>query len=681
MSPETIAQRFRVSHLADPEFAQLNWELRGMVNERIDALRSACDLHASVGAAVAEFGRRCGLPAGSARRIWDNIVKQGWRGAIDGRKCKASETVTSRRAFMDFWFELVAKHNRSTRSAWSDLVMLWKSNVEIPGYQDMGGHPPAGPDGYPDGWSYKNLIRHKPSRNELTLSRIGRKAHAAQTSTMWTTREGMQCGQIYQFDDVMHDLSVFFGKQLIRPLELGCIDVASTKRVLWGLCPQIRTESGRIGIKENYMTWLVVGLLTEIGFRDEGCSLVVEHGTAAIREPFEKALFDLSKGRITVARSGIQDKPALLGYWSGEGGGNPRMKATLESLHSYYHNRMGLLPGQAGSNSRLDQPEDHKAMQKYAATLVRELDNCPVAVVDELLSRLMLPALTFETFSRALYDFYQVVDSRHEHNLEGWEKQGWIKTRWRLSENSGWNDEEDLAGLDPQQLQLWHAVVKSKPNLLRPVRLSPNEVWARRDNLRRLPQHAVPGLLGPGMGKEITVRDGAIRYEDQEIDPDGVRFAAFAEDVTGHQVLLKDRERYLTFLNPFRPERLLVCDGSGRYLGAAPRIQRAVRVDRNQVMAAMGQAAHRETALMAGFRARHDGDAVAHQEMIEHNALVFQGAKVLRPARTVSGKAELGDIFGPRETPKKQEVATEEAVEASGEGIDQLYGKQGAENE
>lgn len=673
MSPDSIAQRFKNSHLADPEFAQLDWDLRELVNHRIDAVRTACGSAEAVGAAVREFGRLCGLPEGTARRVWDRIVKEGWRGALDGRKLRAVQNVATRKAFMDFWFELVEKHNRSVRSAWQDLLTLRKAGHIIPGYQDCGGHPAAGADGIPEGWSYKTLIKHKPAKTTLTLARLGRKAFSAQTTNLWTTREGMRCGQIFQFDDVLHDFSVALGKQMVRPMELGCIDLASTKRVLHGLCPQIKTESGKLGLKENYMTWLVINLLTEIGFQQDGCVLIVEHGTAAIREPFEKALHDITKGKITVERSGIQNKPALLGYWAGEGGGNPRIKATLESLQGYYHNRMGLLPAQAGSNSRLDQPEAHKAVLKYAAVLAKELDQCPPAMVEELYAKLQLPSLTFSQLNKILYEFYQVIDGRHEHNLEGWEKQGWIKTRWRLSENDGWHDEEDLAGLDECQLEVWRNMIQRKPELCRPMRMSPNEVWARRQGMRLLPQHTIPLLVGPQMGREITIQKHGIEFQDQEIDPDGLRFSGLAEDPFGHQVLLKKGEKYSAFLNPFRPERLLICDMYGRYVGSSARIERAARIDHQQVLAAIGKSAHEQTVQMQEYRDRHVGDVTAHQDMLEHNRLVLQGAKTLRRASDRPGRSELSDIFGPKQQPK-EEPATDERSDDQGDGMSQIYG-------
>lgn len=670
MSPTSIAERMCLNPIADPEFAMLDWDMRDQVNRRLDALREACVCAATIRTAVQEFAVRAGLPYGTARRIWDNILRDGWRGALDGRKRKnAGQSIKRRTAFIQFMKELVEKNGRSCRAAVQDLYTLWRAGHDIPGYPEFNGHPPAGPAGIPEGWTYATLAKFFPSKPVRTLARIGRAAFQADTTSLWTTRAGLHCGEVYQFDDVLHDNLVYRGKQAIRLMELGCIDVASSKRVLWGTCPQVKGPDGKMGLKERYMQWLVIGVLTEVGFYEGGVSLIVEHGTAAIREPFEKALHDLSKGKIKVERSGIQDKPALLGYWAGAGGGNPRMKALLESLHNYYHNRLGLLPAQTGGNARLNKPEEQTAILKYCAHLAKEFDNVSPAVVDELLGKLAIPILTDVQFVQFLFKLYQVIDGRHEHSLEGWEKNGWIKTRWRLSGDDGWHDEEDLAGLDEDRMKHWQAMVRKDPSLCRPMRLSPNEVWMRRDGMKKLPQHAIPIMLGPQGGREVTVRDGRIEYHDLEIDPDGLRFSGLAEDAWAHQVLLKEREKYLAYLNPFRPDKLLICDAGGRFIGAALRIERAPRIDHAAVMKAVGQDAGRQTAMMKDYRDRHEGDAVAHQAMLADNELVLQGAKKLRAVRTPT-RAELNDIFGPKEQPHEEEKGAEQ----DGAGLEELYG-------
>lgn len=679
MNPSTIAERLQHGPVADPAFAKLDFDARQKVLHRLEAMRTACSNASAIGSAVENFALLIGVPCKTARRIWDNVLASGWRGAMDGRALRAQDNVSRRIEFIKFWKGLCERHNRSNRSAWHDLVMLWKSGEVIPGYDEVGGHPKEGMGGVPDGWTYGNLCKHAPTKKELVLARVGRKRFEADSTSLWTTRVGVRCGQCYQFDDVWGDVKVFFGRQFVRPLELGCIDLASTKRVMFGLCPQVREDDKKTNLKERYMVWLALGLLSEVGYHEDGCTLIVEHGTAAIRDPLEQALLQATRDKVTIQRSGICDKPKMLGWYAGEGGGNPRMKGVLESLHHLYHSRVGMLPAQTGSNSRIDKPEHLAALEKYGKRLMTELEKFPAGLVDELLSKLILPGLTLSRYHEMLFQFYQVIDGRDTHDLEGWEKSGFVKARWRLNENDCWHDQDELANLDERQIAVWRSVVESKPGLIQPVRLSPNEVWARRDRMKRIPQHALPGLLGPEMGREVTLRSRCIEFNDAEIDPDGLRYSSMATDPFGLQVLLKEGEKYLAFVNPFRPGSLLVTDGRGRYIGAAARIDRVQKLDQEAVFKAIGRSAHEQTVRMQQYRDRHAGDVTAHQEMLEHNDLVLQGARKLRPvSATAPSQGGLGDIFGAKEKPQ------EETVEHDGtdtDGLAKIYGGTTGERE
>lgn len=631
--------RFPSDWVQSPEFAVQPIDVRARVNTVLLAMQDALVESQTVGQAIDRLAVRMGCERKTAQRWWGRVLKQGWRGAIDTRKLKREDLdIQTRLGFIAFWKTLCEKHNRSCRAAWEDLCLLWRTGHTIPGYEECHGNPPAhGKTGLPKGWTYAHLIRFSPEDNELVLARRGRKQFEARTTALWTSRVGMRCGMAYQFDDVWHDHKTFYGKHLVRPLELGCIDLFSTRRVLFGLAPRIKNEhDASENLKERHMLWLVLALLTETGYSPDMCSLIVEHRTASIPEWFEQRLFDHSKGIIKVERSGIQDKPALLGWWGGEGGGNPRMKAALESLHGYYHNRLGLLPAQTGSNSRLDQPEESVAIEKYGEQLARQLAHLPPDRCEMMLSQLKLPALTFHQFHKLLSDFYTVIDSRHEHNLEGWDRAGLIRSQFRLSDESqDWQDADAILGMPESQQGAIRAWLDSNAALMRSRRMSPLEVWADGSRgLKRLPRFSIHQILGDQFAREVTCRNHRIEFQDGEIDPDPVRYEGAVQDVTGHRMILNEGETYKVFVNPLAPDCLYVVDARERYLGCAIRIMKAPRVDREAVMQAIGKDAARKNENMMAYRARHAGEAD------EHIANMEQNRRVLAGERTIEAEAE-----------------------------------------
>jgi hypothetical protein len=456
---------------------------------------------------------------------------------------------------------------------------------------------------------------------------------------------------VYQFDDVWHDHKVFFGKQLVRPLELGCIDLFSTRRVKYGLAPRIKDENDTAqNLKESYMRWLAVSLLSDTGYWPEGCALVVENRTAALDDTFAEAIFKATAGKVRVERSGLQNKPALLGWWGGEGGGQPRMKATLESLHGYYHNRLGLLPVQTGGNSRLDKPEYLAGVDKYTTQLVRELDKFAPAQVDAILGLLRLPALTFSNFHGLLDRYYQVIDSRDRHEIEGWEKAGLVRSQWRFAPHSeDWRDAGELATMPEAQYAMVRSVLDADPLLMRPHRMSPMEVWSEgQRKLRRIQPWTIHQLLKPEDAREVTVRSHRIEFADQEIDPDGLRFEGAAVDPQGRKVLLSEGETYLAYINPLSPSLAIIVD-RGQYVGISLRIDRAPRTNREDIFRAIGVDAQRQTERMLGYQTRNAGEAVEHQNMFDHNRLVLAAAAAGRGGATdeaIVGYGDGADVMG-----------------------------------
>jgi hypothetical protein len=320
------------------------------------------------------------------------------------------------------------------------------------------------------------------------------------------------------------------------------------------------------------------------------------------------------------------------------------MKATLESLHGYYHNRLGMLPAQTGGNSRVDKPENLAALDKYVGQLGRELDKFAPDQVNALLGLLRLPALTFGQFHGLLDRYYQVIDSRDRHEIEGWDKAGLVRSQWRFARHSeDWRDAGELATMPEAQYAMVRSVLDVDPLLMRAHRMSPMEVWAEgQRKLRRIQPWTIHQLLRPEDAREVTVRSHRIEFADQELDPDGLRFEGAAVDPQGRKVLLSEGETYQAFINPLSPRIAIIVD-AGQYVGMSLRIERAVRTSREEVFRAIGADAQRQQEHMLGYQTRNAGEATEHQEMLEHNRLVLAGAAAARVGASVGDAA--GDVL------------------------------------
>jgi hypothetical protein len=569
---------------------------------------------------------RMGCSAKTARRKWDCALRCGWRGVIDRRKEVLAAQATVPQDLWEFFRALCETEQRSCQQAWNKIVTMWRAGMTIPGYAVS---PPAGVSGLPDGWSYANAMRHAPSKYDLTVSRHGPAAAAANRPLVMTTRAGLPVGKIYMFDDVWHDVLVNFvgvSREAIRPLEMCCLDVASASKVAYGMIPRVKREDGtNTLLSEREMRLLVVAVLLNQGYRADGTLLTVEHGTAAIRmgSDFATALDAITGGAVRVVRGGIQDASVVLGGWPGPKRGDFKMKAALESIHGLSHNALGLVPGQTGSNSRENKPEKLSGIIAYNNKLLRQVEEIPQERVADLIQRLSFPLLHWHDYRQVVDDVYRMLDARTQHDLEGWEANGWTTQEYRLeASEQKWLPAAGLQSLSVERrdrvLDLIH-----RPGLMRVRRLSPGEVWRSGcRELEKLRHEHVPLLLGPDLAevKQMDKHHCFVVQGHEYGGGDALRFpAARVRNALGHDVVLDQRKDYKVFANPFDTSTLFICDMDLRYIGTARRQIGVSRADIDAIHKAIGQAAHSRTALDAPVRARHAAEATERAAMIEHN--------------------------------------------------------------
>lgn len=440
--------------------------------------------------------------------------------------------------------------------------------------------------GYPKGWSPRNLARFTPDKFTLTASRIGRSAAASQRRLVYTTRANLYVGSHYLFDDIWHDnfVNVLDQRKTGRPLEFHALDLYSACKFAYGMSVRLENDGRMESLKEADMRFLLASILWQHGYSPRGTTLVVEHGTAAIRTDLEEMLIAETGGLITIARSGMEGAAAAAHQYAGRSKGNFRFKAALESLGNLIHNELAALPGQTGPD-RDRRPEQLHGLLRRNDALLKALSQLP----PERAQMLRWPLLTIQQFRTIADEIYTRINARTEHDLEGWDN---------------------------------HYTHDPRTNTMR--RLSPTEVWnPGRRHLIRLNPQAIAGILAPDNGIELTTRSGMLTLTASEITGDPLRFDA-------HQ--LPDRQKVFAILNPYATDSLWIFDAHHRFLTACPRIHSICRADIPALQHECGRAAKIEAERLAPFRARHAAEARARAADMRHNAAILT-TPTPRPSR------------------------------------------------
>lgn len=624
----TIAEMVRP--MEDPEQAAAIGALplgqKNQVNAWIDALAPVVEgPRAGRGLRLAEAARKMGVPVKTARNKFDALRREGWRGLLDKRQRAAAAKMADmdcadRVAFANWIKGLAENYGGNLRHARRAAIAIWKqartSGAAIPGYTAW---PLPGPSGFPLGWSYGNLAKlAKLTTYERAVSGVGRAAARKHAPMVVRTRVGLHVGEVKMADDVWHDVDCHqlgsTQRQFVRYMELAILDVFSAHKETWGGKFRLKDEATgkRVNLRESDMRFLVAHDFCNVGFWPERCLFFVEHGTAAVGDRVAEILHRYSRGAIQVLTGGIQDKPALLGAYGGRQGGNPRLKAAIESSHRLSHFAAKWLPGQTGGDSRNNLPEDHHGRERAFNELCRAIDKAAASMPAERLqwvvNELSAPVMAASSYAQIVDEFYHIIANYTDHELEGWEEAGLIISGFRPSiQSMDFFPYAAIAELPPHEAQAVNAILRANPALNISRRMSRLEAFNReRRQLRRLPVQAFVEIVGPDLAVERKVRNHAITFEDAEVRRGHVfRFPAIAVDPHGREILLKDGETYNTILNPFDPSRLCVLDARFAIVGVLSEQIVVSHADMEAAHVAMGQAAHAEAVAMLPYRMRH----------------------------------------------------------------------------
>lgn len=566
-----------------------------------------------------------------------------WRVLLDKRKApKGDDDAQLSPRFLDFVKGLWERNQRKFAPAHLELLDIWRTRhqldpktnqhvpvKQIPGYSTW---PVAEPDtDLPAGWTYSNLQRKiAADKYAAAATKQGRSAAAEFRPQVPITREHLKAGQRVFIDDQWYDVEVnFFGisKRALRPLGLDMLDHLSGCFVAHGFRPRLKEESTGINksIKVEETIWLVVHYLTNVGFRtDTGTIIVHEHGTANFPQWFKDRVTQLTDGKVTFDASGLQGNPAFAGQFEGQSKGNFRFKAPLESVYNLVRNRQAALPGATGHDR--NPPEQLYGLKRYNDRLLAAAEALP----PERRKLLLFPLLNWHDFISIALHFYDAIDNRTDHELEGWNRLGFIAYEYRLATDAPWRPMEELAMFPVEHANAIRALLNSQPHLKRTRKLSPREVWtAHSHELTRLPDDYVGTLLGESEAKPAAVSDeGYFHLEDQSLDPEPIIYLA---QLRG-ELLPRGRE-YFVYQNPFQPDRLIVHDKMrdgkvGGYIGTAKLWGREDVRDTAAIQRRCGEVKRIESELLVPIARRGEAIIRAKTEMHKHNAAVLAGKPI-----------------------------------------------------
>jgi hypothetical protein len=610
-----------------------------VMEERMQLIDTAPNVLEACRRAAREGGGQRGWSVSRMRSKYYAWVAAGrtWTSLVDWAKVPRERNMP-RQVVESMYKQYCENNQRSNKRAWAAMLRDIRGGVDVPGLGDWKalwklcypgeGAPSACPIGWvPPGMTYRNMQRYAAaSRYELTSTRIGSKAAREFVPSVFSTRVGLAPGQLYQFDDVWHDIEIVLpgvNKSLSRPLEFACVDYASTNKIAYGLKPTIEGDDGkRKQLTEREMKWLVCHILTNVGYHKSGCCFVIEHGTATIR-PFEREwITRMTGGLVTFRTSEIIGEAVHKGMFSGRGKGNFRAKALVESSHRLLHYESADLPAQTGGNSRVDRPEQLDGVTGYAEAVVAAWRLLP----EDKRRLLWMPALSFWAYRDILSTIYARIYQRTDHACEGWDGNGWMVEEWSVDGRGDWKPVQSI-GLLPEAMRPLAIAACKSPGHVRSRRMSPVEVWERgQAELIRLPPWAVIDLLGPELMHVCTVQDnGLIEFADADLEA-GVKFRFVGTCLTpdGSVRRLRPGERVGVYALPYDSTKAVAVDADTRAVfGVLPAWQAVSPINAQQVSIMVGAQARMIAAADAPIIERHAVEARTREALIAGNDAII----------------------------------------------------------
>ena len=590
-------------------------------------------------ALVPELARTLHVSISTFNRKYGAWKRQGWRAFVN----RAKYPLPEQRAglppqFLEYWQGLLEAHQRSdsgqqAHRALERALKLWRlsGGPSIPGYSSP---PPNAPgQSLPEGWSYQNLMKHQSTKAQQVARRIGPKAATVLLPHNRTTRAGLLPLEEVCFDDQIYDVFVTHPKnpKPLRPVGFNALDtltgkfLAHTSR-LQAYDPE--TEKRKMLTQEDFI-WTVIAVLTNYGFRTDsrGTRFIFEHGTATgfksgglhFDESFDEALLRISDGCIRVSRSGRFGNPLHSQMlFRGPGSGNFRRKPRIESMFRRVRTEMSGLPGPTGLDADHCPEETHGLMQ-YHKGLMELARQLPPDLAMAMRSEFLRP----HEFANVLENIYRLIDSRQTHNLEGWDKCGFMNSEWSL-DGRHW---APLSNLDALSESHRASLISADSYRMRPLKMSPLQAWnatgACDPAIKRLHPSLIPSLVPPAWSYAIKIdRKGMFSISPRLADK--IHFIGRIKTRHGWDHL-KPGSTFRAYYNPYSPDLAVITSDAGHYLGVCESYVPPTATDTAAIVRNLGKSAQYAAEEMAGPIRRSFGVANSRLAMRSHNDAIQGG--------------------------------------------------------
>lgn len=603
---------------------------------------------------VKQAERFTGVRGFSEGRINTVYYKKWVNGGRDWRALLRKKSDTGPRCvnlLLDVYRRYCDNNTRSEAQAWREMMCdLCAGRVLKPGdvtwadvfRMEKPGHPlpeccPYSVARPPRGCSERNM-RNRAERTpfDRVATRIGINAAASTYLPVLTTRVGLEVAEVIQFDDMQHDALCNYpgNSKAYTAREFAAVDVFSACRFAFYLRPTMenKTEEGktrRNELKEVEFRRLVCQVLCspQHGYRAAGTTLIGEHGTACFR-PELRELLTRYDSAIQFADSAVITKQVHQGLFPGGVGGNFRCKGLLEGQHALAHSYAASLPGQTGSNSRINRPEQLKGVEDYNNKIILKAYAKLMQSDPERAAMLQFPTLFFHDYAKAILGLYGIMNARTNHRIEGYREAGLVVSEFRLDDSCDkWLPQEVLLKMEPERAAAIRALLQSFPEELTRARLmSPQEVYNRGSaNLKQVSKWLIPDILGePDSVPVVISKDNLIAFRRRDIAAEQLVYHGSLITPGGFNSELAPGGKFLLYVNPYNTaEAFLRNPEDGRVVGTVSQYDKPCPNNLPELHAAMGKRSHARKMKSLAIDARHEADQADREAMIEHNEAVM----------------------------------------------------------
>lgn len=615
----------------------------------------------------------------------DRYKKQGVSALIDLRKFP-KESGGLPKLFISWVEGLFDAHQRMDEGAEVyrkiiDRLNQWRysknPDFAIPGYDE----PPANHPSYdhPPSWSYKNIMRIRTSMFERMNSKRGEKEANKYISQVLTTRVGSAYLSRIMTDDQDYDnlledgtLALAGIKGTQRPVSFNALDfytaahIGHHMRLEYETPERKDTDGNKIkGTKKTLTSieyqWFIIGLLQKHGYRTDkhGTVIVGEWKTAAPWQnkklstingfsSLSDALAFVTEGKVTCEKSGRVKDALFKGMvFKPSATGNFKFKTWIETSFRLLRTYMQALPGNMGSNERLNGSAELYGIRQKADQHARAIADLLDPHSASLIKRELLD---FPKFYQLVEGVYRALNSRDDHNMEGWAQCGFTEELWRPStESTLWYTEEDLQRIsDPIERKMLKARINSnKEQLTRTRKCSPGqaaELCIHHDKkvIKKLEDRYVGLLLPWEWAKEVTVRDGhAFTLKNPLWEDMRDTYVAQFKDSNGILTTMPHGMKMMVFADPYGDGRAHLYTPSQEYIGTIWPTVRAEPFNQEKTQVQLETRSSLKSVMTAQQRARYDDIAAHRTERDEFNKRLIAGEET-NPQKRRSNSAQQG---------------------------------------